>query len=454
MNQSGKSALYLVVLLLATIPGHSMAREIGHDEAVSFALQNSPALKGSLAGAQARAEQASIAEAARLPRIDLNYDALLTDNALAALGGKLNTRSVTPEDFQPDRLNNPGTESLFTTGLTVEVPLYTGGRLEAGIDEARSNSRAAELAHFRTRATIAYEVQRAYLYAQAARQAIDVAQTGTRAALQHVGTTRKLLAEGRIVKSDQLTAEVYHTSVSSAVETARSRYAQALNALKQVMGMDLAADITVPPMSDQQTPAAPPDAIVVEQEALVTRRDLQAAKAIVEAAEARLRRAEGAYRPELALVASGRLDADDPLTDESSWAVLARARINLYNGGSTRSQVSAARLDRDRLQAETESLTLAIRREVRDALAAIDEGQQRYRLADSNLETARRAVEQIDQRYGEGRTILIDLLQSEQALLKGREEWLNAQLRLRESQLALQHARGTLLPVELAEISQ
>ena len=81
---------------------------------------------------------------------------------------------------------------------------------------------------------------------------------------------------------------------------------------------------------------------------------------------------------------------------------------------------------------------------MRDAFATRHEGEQRLKLASRNLVTARKAVRQVDERYGEGRTILIDLLQAEQALLNSRSEWLNASLRLREGQLDVLHAMGTL----------
>ena len=93
-----------------------------------------------------------------------------------------------------------------------------------------------------------------------------------------------------------------------------------------------------------------------------------------------------------------------------------------------------------RLQAEKAGKELEIRKEVRNAFAAINEGENRLKLAKANLSDAQNAVTLVNERYGEGRTILIDLLQAEQALMKSRSESLNSQLLLEASKLELQFA--------------
>ena len=438
-----RHALTTIALLLFGL-NSSIAREITLDEAIQHAMQFSPVLQSSQAGLQSSGEQLKTVQANRLPRLDITYDALYSNNPLASLGSKLNTRSVTADDFQPDNINDPASFDSYKAGISIEVPLYTGGRLTAETDEATASNESISLNHERTRSSIAYEVSRAYLYAQAARQAHDIAQSGTRAAKQHVNTTSKLLAQGRIVSADKLTAEVYHTSVSSAVEKAASRYKQALNALKQVMGMDLGSGIDVVDWVKTDALKTLPDVDEAERIAIANRADLKASLASIEAAEARTRKAKSNSLPQLSLVGMGDLYGTDPLTDEGSWAVLARARMNLYSGGANKTRISAARYDRIRLESERANQLAGIRREIRDAYAAIEEGNQRIKLANNNLNTAGKAVNLVNKRYGEGRTILIDLLQSEQALLNSRTEWLNASLQQRESHLNLMYAMDSL----------
>ena len=416
------------------------AEQISQNEAVAYALENNPVIKGTASGMRASSEQIKTAEAGKLPVIDLDYGLVYSDNPLVSFGSKLNNRSVVVEDFDPDTLNNPGASDNYFASLSFKLPLYTGGKVAADIDEARANYASAEAQHNRTTSSVIYQVKRAYLLAQAAREAINIARSSTESAKKHVKTTQQLFDENRTVASDNLTAKVYYTSVKGVISQAERQYSQALNSLKQVMGKDLDADISVEPLPPASKAIVLPETSFAESIALTNRNDLKASDQSINAAEARTRIASSASKPQLGLEARSSLYADDPLVDELSWGVLAVAKINLFSGGSNKSRVSAAREESNKLQAEKAGKELEIRKEVRNALASINEGKNRLKLARANLSDAKQAVSLVNARYGEGRTILIDLLQAEQALMKSRSESLNSQLLLEASKLELQFA--------------
>lgn len=427
--------------LLLLVSFHSAwAEQLSLDQAISYALEHSPVLLGAASGVRASNEQITAARSGKRPVVELDYGLIYSDNPLVSFGSKLNNRNVSSEDFAPDAINDPGFSDNYFADLILKLPLYTGGKVNAGIDEAIANHASASAQHERTKSSVIFQVKRAYLMAQAAQQAIDIARNSTAAARKHVKTTEQLLADNRTVVSDTLTAKVYYSSVKAAISQAETQYAQALNALKQVIGKDLSTDISISPWPVSYNPYNPPEVSVAESTALNNRSDLRAQLEIINAAEARTRIASSAGKPELGLEARSSLYADDPLVDEISWGVLAVAKVNLYSGGANKSRVSAAREETNKLLAEKTGKELEIRKQVRDAFASINEGKERLKLARSNLDDAERAVALVNDRYGEGRTILIDLLQSEQALMKSRSESLNSRLLLEASKLELQLA--------------
>ena len=432
--------LALIASLVLSYSSASSAEVISQEQAVAYALENNPVLKGAASGVRSSSEQIKSAEAGKLPVIDLDYGLLYSDNPLVSFGSKLNNRSVVAEDFSPDNLNDPGFSDNYFADLILKLPLYTGGKITADIEEARAKHASAQAQQDRTKSTVIYQVKRAYLLAQAAQEAIDIARGSTDAARKHVKTTSQLLAENRTVVSDNLTAKVYYTSVKGVISQAERQYTQALNALKQAMGKDLSADIDVKPLQSKSQTTELPAISVAESRALTNRNDLKASDQSITAAEARMRIASSASKPQLGLEARGSLYADDPLVDELSWGVLAVAKINLFSGGANKSRVSAAREESNKLQAEKTGKELEIRKEVRNAYASISEGKTRVKLAVSNLSDAQNAVALVNERYGEGRTILIDLLQAEQALMKSKSESLNSRLLLEASKLELQFA--------------
>ncbi len=440
LNYLKLSLTLALISSISSISSISRADEISLDQAVAYALKNSPALEGTAASIRAGSERIKIAESGKLPVIDLDYGVSYSDNPLLSLGSILNNRQVVANDFTPDALNNPGFSDNYFSNLTLKLPLYTGGRLPAEIEKARATHALSLAQHDHTKSTLIYQVKRSYLLAQAAQQAIKIARSSTDEALLHVKTTKQLLADNRTVAADKLTAEVFHTSVKATISQAQTQYYQALNSLKQLMGQELSADISVKPWQSEPKLLKLPKVTVAESTALKNRRDLKVTEESLHAAKASTRIAASLAKPQLALEARSSLYADDPLVNELSWGVLAVAKINLFSAGANKSRASAAREETIRLEAEKRYKELQIRKQIRNAFVSIKEGKTRMKLVTASLENARSAVSLVNQRYGEGRTILIDLLQAEQALLKTRAETLNSRLLLEASILELQYA--------------
>jgi outer membrane protein len=440
MNEYRSLQITIFIFLAALSFRVFSAETISPGQAISYALEHSPVLQGTASSVRERNEQIKSAKAEKLPVIDLDYGMIYSDNPLVSLGSKMNNRSISAEDFSPDTVNNPGASDNYFGTLRLKLPLYSGGKINAGIDEATAAHASSQAQLKRTTSTVIYQIKRAYLLAQAAYEAIAIARRSATAAARHVKTTRELLLENRTVASDNITAKVYHRSVKGVVSQAETQYEQALNSLKQVMGKDLSADISIVPWQSVSDESALPGISAAESQALNNRHDLNATAESITASEARTRIANSASRLQLGLEANSSLYADNPLVDELSWGVLAVAKINLFSGGANKTRVSASREETYRLQAEKETQELEIQKQVRNAYASINEGKTRIMLARENLSDAQKAVTLVNERYGEGRTILIDLLQSEQSLMKSRSESLNSRLLLEASRLELQLA--------------
>jgi outer membrane protein TolC len=91
-----------------------------------------------------------------------------------------------------------------------------------------------------------------------------------------------------------------------------------------------------------------------------------------------------------------------------------------------------------------DALERRIQVQVREAFRKREEAGSRYAIARRNVSKARRTVELVNERYGQGRTILIDLLQAERALVETRREALASALSLQVNEAALDFATGRL----------
>lgn len=438
-----KPQLLLLVLALGAV-APAMAEVYSLDQALRQALAHNPELLASGEQAQAAVSRAAGARGALWPQLGLRYLARRSDNPLDTFADKLNTRVVDPAtDFTGAVLNHPDPSTIHATELAVSWPLYTGGRVSAAIRQADEHSEAARLDHERRQQLLVHRTRAAYLAAQAAQLAAAIAEDAARAAREHAGTSARLARAGRSVASDQMTAELTLASNESAREQALRRRAQALDELKLLMGLTPHAEVELMPWQPPTAGAAAPLG-ELEVRALEARKDLHAARAQQNAARARIDEAQAAFLPQFGVVAANSWYADNPALDNKSQSIMGVVSINLFSGGRDRHEIGAARHLATESNARRQALEQAIHAELRAAYQDLTSARARLRIAAQTVDKARANVTLVKKRYGEGRTILLDLLMAERLLVDTRNEELNAALLVKTSESALRLADGTL----------
>lgn len=419
------------------------AQNFNLDSAVVHALKFNPGLSALQYQSNASAAQTLASKAGNRPTLTLSHTARLSDNPLDAFADKLNTRQVTTPDFAPAELNNPGSSDLYFTQLALRWSLYTGGRVSAMVESAEQTEKNSRLQYLREREKIAYETMRAYLFVQATEQGLTILNDAVTAAREHVKTTARLSSEGRIVESDKLAAEVYLAAIRSQREQAVTRHRNALNDLKLVMGLPLGSEVT---LAAAQVPALSADVLpdAYEKLALDNRKDLAAAQALTQAALARVDAARSVRKPSVDLVVNSNWYDDQPGFDSQSSSIMGVFSVDLYNSKSG-SEIDVVLAQQREMQWHLQSLQQSVQKQVRDAYNYLRESTERLSIAENNISTASLTVKLVKQRYGQGRTILLDLLQSERLYTDARIEKLTAQLNLHVAQLALPLAAGTIV---------
>lgn len=431
----------VLLALIAAAPARAELYTV--DQAVVYALDHNPELLAAQQQSVAATANREAASGAHYPQLGLSYSVRRSDNPLDAFADKLNTRRVTTADFDPAALNHPGDSDMRMGQLSLRVPIYAGGRVAATADSAAAAAQAAELQFQRAREITAFNARRAYVHVQLAEQGLAIADDAVKAAQEHVRTTTQLVREGRIVQSDRLTAEVNLAAMEGQRAQAETRLARARNQLKLVMGAPLAADVTVTPAADTRAPATPAALPELENTALGTRKDLAAVKSMTQAARSRVDAARAAHLPQVDLIASqNRFDDGD--ASANSKSIMGVVSIDLWSGGRASAGVSAAAAEAKQAQWQEQAHEQAVRNDVREAYDNLREARARHAIAAGNVARARETVQQVKQRYGQGRTILIDLLQAERALVEARNEELVSRLNLETGYAALELAQGTL----------
>ena len=433
-------SLVCFACLMAT---SATAQTFDPQQAVAYALAHNPGLRAQGAMAAASRERIAAARSMARPKLVAGVSYGLSDDPLAGLTDLLETRSVTTGSFSPPLLDNPGTRHLSTTSIALTFPLYAGGGINAGIEAARERAAWHRDELKREREQVAAQTLIAYYGVEAAMQGMRTAKAAVSAARRHVRTTRRLLQEARIVRSDWLTAQVNLAALQGFAAKVRAAAASAKSELRLAMGLPSGVPLTLAPASLPSLPAATRPLV---RRALRDRPDLKGVVRQWRAARAQVTIARASMRPHIGISAANQWYGSAPGFANRSWTVMATVHEALYDGGAASARASAASERMQALAFERRALAARIRSEVRQAIVTMRTAALRLALARRRVERARRAALLVRRRYGEGRTVLLDLLQSEQNLTKARIARERARYALLRGDTLLKLAEGKPLP--------
>ncbi|HUW98031.1 MAG TPA: TolC family protein [Acidiferrobacter sp.] len=442
----------LFAALLVGSTGVAFAQTFTLREAVDFALQHNSTAAIARSKVAAAQDATRAARSQDRPRAAVSYGYLWSNDPLAALSAELERRQVTAADFAPDALNHPGTTRLGTTTLSLSWPLYMGGAIRDAIRAGRFGQKAAQLAAQRTTQRIITNVVQAYEGLVMAKAATEVARKAMMTATHRADTTQHLYIRGRIVHSDALAASVNLGVNKALLAEAQGDVATATENLALAMGAPSGLVIAIPDRS--LGPVVLPRKGLADylNEAQSHRPDIEALRAQARAMRAQARAARAQSSVHVMLTTQSQWFSQTPALRNNAWTVGAVISKSLYDGHHNRDRADVLQEQATQLDEQLAGLRSRIRYSVTVAYENMQTAETRYELARANVIAARHAVALVRVRYGEGRTILLDLLSTDQSLAQAREAKLGALYALAINRAALEGACGTLSVDTLASL--
>lgn len=174
-------------------------------------------------------------DAVFLPRISMDYTAMITNNPLNAFGFKLQQRSISPSDFAPDLLNHPKATGDFTTKATLLQPLFNADMM-AMRSAARRQIAVAGYKKQRTRDYIRFSVETEYGQLQLAYEMLGVSKEGLNTLQAIYKWVKDRYDQGYVQKSDLLNVEVQVKAVETQIARADALVAEYSDNLSVLMG--------------------------------------------------------------------------------------------------------------------------------------------------------------------------------------------------------------------------
>ena len=401
-----RNALVAVVLLLVpsfALPAGPGALSLA--EALRLADETSEAVR--IRALQAGTRDAVLAEARsrRYPRLVLEASASYLANPPEGITVHRGDLAAVPIVIPDSDLVfvKDAEPTYYKLGATLTQPLYTSGKIEAGIRFAELDRAAAGTELDRQRREIRRDVARAYHGAVLAGRSLPLLEAMHAACADIVADRHSSFTEGTVTRQAVLDAEASLASFEARIVAAREARSSALEALAVLTGL-AASDID--PVDGFRDTCPRIDEDGLRALAAADAPDVASARTRFEQAGVKrsLERAGAAFRPELALSVAGSVSGQrtpfvgSDWTDSWDWSVVVSvgASAAAFDSGASRARISAASSDIEAAAAALSQAEKLVRLSVRKAVeaarntgAALAERRARLALAGEAAKNAR-----------------------------------------------------------------
>ena len=359
-------------------------------------------------------KQIDIAKAARLPSlaltaeyVKLDSDPTISGNALAALPNAPPNQGMVNVPFEMQLAD----DNAMLYSAVATLPLYTSGRISAGISAAKAQAAASLDDKQQTKLDIKLAVAEAYIQVLKITEINTIASAHIAALTSYKNDVTNLHLQGLVSRNDQLMASV---ALSHAVQggiSAKNKLAVASARYNQLLNRPLGTAFTLEPLPFHGTSEGNIQTLTTR--ALTTRPELASLQHKIEALNFTAKTIKAVTMPQLYLSGVYHDLDNDLLVDDQVIAYGVNLVWPIFDGGITHHRGDELQRQAAALQAQLDDYHQLIELQVTQAWLNLGETRQRIKALGQVLEQSAENLKMTENRYREGLVSSSEVLEAQ-----------------------------------------
>ncbi len=392
--------------------------ELSLDESINMALQNNPAIK--MADADRESAQWALKE---------------------ANGAKMPTITLTHTDRRTRAYSYVAPYNTFSNQIAMSVPLYTGGKVEAGIAQAQLNLKVNDLAVDQSKQQIKLNATNGYYTILQTINALKVSQESVDMMNAHLKNVQAQYSVGVVAKSDLLRSEVELANYQQNLIVAQNNYDLAISSFNNVLGLPLATEVKVKDELQHVKYQLSLDESIAY--AMIHRPESIQADYAIDIAKQSVKIAKSGKLPTVsASAATGWSDTTFPGTDNNTWSIGLTATWTAFDSGVTDSQIKQSDSAVSKAVQQAKQTKDSVHLEVRQAYLNMNEADKRIATTQVAVEKAEEDFKISGVRYSAGVGTNLDVIDAQVALTQAKNNYIQAMYDYNTSKANLGKAMG------------
>lgn len=418
--------------------------ELSLEDSIILALKNNPSIKMASADKAGAIWKISEAEAAKGFSFNYTHTDTRYKKISSPTGGSYNI-------LHPDGTTESGYIKInggvtlynnnFDNKFTLTKPLYTGGKLEGLIQQAKLGLDVAMLSVTKSKQQVQLDATTGYFGVLQARNLVNVSQEAVNSMAEHLKNVEAQFSAGTVAKSDLLRSDVELANSQQTLIKAQNSYDLAIANLNNVIGLPLSSEIRLKEDLIYEQFAMDMEECI--KTALQNRPEAIQADKTVEAAKEGIKVAKSDYKPTVALNASNDWNDEDFVgTKNNNWSASIIASFNVFDSGSTNAKIRQAEAALLQTQEQARQSKDNIQLETRQAYLNMREAEKRIETSSVTVTKAQEDCQIADVRYSAGVGTNIDVIDAQLALTNARTNYVQALYDYNTSKAKLEKAMG------------
>lgn len=398
VRNSAKLIAAVLVMLNASV-AFAAPVELSLSDSVALALKNNPSIKMAQSDKDKSQWSVNEAQAGRMPTVSLGNSYSLKDH------------------------NPAGTDDL-SGSLRMNWQLYSGGRVEGQIDQAKRGVGVADLGVEKTKQQLKLDTTTAYFTILQTKNLVEVNQQSVSNLQEHLNSVQAKYDVGVVAKSDVLRAEVELANAQQNLIKAQNNYDLAVAGLLNTMTIDPGTELA---LTDTLHYNKYDKTLDDSLQAAQTRPDVAQAEENVKISETAVKMAKSGKLPSVSLSASNGWNGSVlPGSGDDDWSVGLSASWSIFDAGSTSAKVKQADASLDKAKEQLVQVKNSAALEVRQNYLSMQEAEKRI---DTNKVAVGKAEEDLviaREKYNAGVGTNLDVIDAQLALTQAKTNEIQA----------------------------
>lgn len=416
--------LFIMVLTILVSTGNVLAGDvITLQEVLKSGFKNNSEIKQSSFDVRVAEKSYQVAQKSLYPEVGLNWSYTRLEEGPTTYGIQL----------EPD---------IYNTSITLQQPIYMGGKLRLGIDQAEQGINLAQVQAEQQESQVILNIIESYYNVLMAGERVKIEEESLELVREHKRSVQASLDMGMSLKTDLLQVEIEEANTQQSLNTARDVYRLAKKQLSIMIGLDIADKEVVSP---ELNPDIDLDYDSLYQTALDNRPDLEMLNINKEITEINLTIEEKNIMPDIAIAGKyGWEENGEFKLEDGDWSVTLSASVDIFDSGRSKTNQEKIKEELGKIEETKSNLEKMVSLDLEQQITSIEQSTNNINIQQMNLTRANENVRLETRRYEAGIGTNLNVMNAHTMLKQARVALLQARNQYSLSLFTLLQKTGKL----------